>query len=447
MVILLKKNRIEQTDAINQIAIANSDNIDITILNNPIENIQYLMRKGRLIDAADLVVETLKKAKQMHPLYPKYSYKTMELGSDILFVHEPSSREISDLYPLHYKGKMKIIDSNLVNQDIDDYFAKKYFMQEKIKINIEYLEAWIGEELIDDLGEFSFEQYAIKNAEWYMIPQNLPKPIETKLFINVSQQEYLISNLELNVTGVSKSNNEIEISNLHQHQSPIIISIKLCLKKNGEISSNNKAKFNFRIRESFEKSVIAEKKFLEFMKYSSLQSQIKLINALTNDVIFIANDFSFENLEKIDYIDEKLLILNDLLEIEEKLNINFIMPSEMRIDDFNKIQLLKSLVNQEEAISSLSELSILVNDRTTLNMLINEIESSKIRVKFTEQIEIELFGVKVTNIIGDYEINNVTVQNIDKLKNKFEYYDDGDNIKVTFETSSKNNVKTNYYIS
>src|SRR5690606_26873294 len=104
-------------------------------------------------------------------------------------------------------GRLAINDADF-NEDetLGEFLTRKYFSQEKISIDIKYLETWIGEQLIDD--PLSIEQQAINDGEWFILPRKLPPPIKAKLVLTEETDRVIIDYLELRITSINNKENK-----------------------------------------------------------------------------------------------------------------------------------------------------------------------------------------------------------------------------------------------
>lgn len=76
----MMKREITQNEGVNQVALINSENNQITIINDPNEYINLLFQQGKYIEAADVFAKLYNQMGRLHPLYPNYIYKPVNLG-------------------------------------------------------------------------------------------------------------------------------------------------------------------------------------------------------------------------------------------------------------------------------------------------------------------------------------------------------------------------------
>lgn len=440
----MMKKEINQSEAINQVALINSKNSHVSIINSPTEYLNWLIQKGKLEEAADAFAKVYKQMEKTHPLYPHYLYKPVEYGSKIVFEHRPANIEVAKQFPLKYKGKFSIKDKDLIDgETIEEFLNRKYFSQEKIGIDMKYIETWIGEQLIDD--HLSIENHAVNEAEWFILPGKLPPPVKAKLVLSENETDrFVIDYLELRVTGVSKKENKITISNYHQKKSPIIISfiIPRILSNNNTIKGLSK--FNIKIREGFESKVIAEKTLLEFMKFAEQSSKITLVEIENQKQFFTSEGVNVDNIQDTEYMNGRIAILSDLLHIENVLDVQFQLPEKMGEEDFNNIEIMKAIVKNKEIITKIENLNIVIDNKSALKKLVNDIKEKPIMITGDEDKTIELLGVSFENIKATYKFENLVLKDPKRIRKKLEYMDEGENAKVEFIPGTKNVLITKY---
>ena len=442
----MMKKEIKQSEGINQIALINSKDNDITIINNPNEYISSLIRKGKLEEAVDVFAEVYNQFEKLHPLYPNYIYKPVELGSKIVFKHHPASKEIAEQLPLHYKGKFSIKDKDLrKDETLGDFITRKYLSQEKISVDIKYIETWIGEHLIDN--PFSFENQLVDNAEWFILPDKLPPPIKSKLVLSDDRVDRtVIDYLELRVTEVNNNENRIIISNKHQVSSPIVLALTIPNILSDKTVIEGSSKFDIKIRQGFEGRVIAEKLFLQFIKYAGQSTKISFIELEEQKEFFSAEDMNLDDPQDPEVIEERISILNDLLQIEDALEVEFQLPDIIEREDFEKIFILKRIIEDKEVIASIDSFSAVFDNIEALRKMIYVLKNQPVTVTAKEKMVIELFGIKFENIGVSHTFDNLIIKDPERIKKKLEFLDIGDTVNVEFEPGTKNIVSTRYNI-
>lgn len=439
------KKGINQSEGINQVALINSNDNQVTIINSPTDYMSRLIKNGKIEEAVEVFAKVYKQTEQLHPLYPLYTYKPIEVGSEIVFEHSPANKTIAETLPIQFKGKFTINDRDFIEgETLGEFFTRKYFSQEKVSIDMKYIETWIGEQLIDD--SISIEQHAINNGEWFILPRELPPPIKAKLVLTEQADRVIIDYLELRVTEVNNKENKIEISNNHQKNSPIIVTLTIPSIFVNNTPVDDSSKFNIKIRENYEGKIIAEKIFLTFIKYVGLSSKMSLKDVETQKLFFTAESIKLDNPEDIQDIDNRLSLLSDLLQIESVLDVEFQLPEIIYEEDFEKIEILMAIIEEKEIKTKIENFSAVFDNKEALHKMIYEVKDSPIMITGHEEKVIDLFGVKFENIKVTHRFENLIIKNPDRIKKKLEYLDEGETVKVEFVPGTRNIVITRYYI-
>ncbi|WP_240378021.1 hypothetical protein [Bacillus piscicola] len=437
---------INQNNALNQVALINSKGNQVNIVNNPIEYISMLIEQGKFEEAVGILKEVTDQVEKLHPLYPHYSFTPVNIGSKIAFEHRPASKEVAKKYPLHFKGSFSITEGQATEgETFEDLVTRKYFSQEKISIDMKYIETWIGDELINN--EFSLEHHAVEEGEWFIVPEKLPFSIKAKLVLVEEIERVLVDYLELSITEVDNKRNRMVISNIRQENSPVVLSLIMPnIFVHDSPTEEEKIKFNIRVRESFERNVRAEKVFLEFLKYARKCSEMRLIALETQNIFFSSKNVRLDDSQDIQGLNERLLLLSELTRIEDEFDIRFQLPDIMGDEDYEKIEVLKAVINKKEITSKIENFSTNFDDKDTVQKFINDVEDKPLMITANENKVFELFGVPFKNIEAKHTFENLVVKNPERIKKKLEYFDEGDTIKVELKPGTKNYLVTLYSV-
>ncbi|MFS0562770.1 hypothetical protein AB1K91_18805 [Terribacillus sp. 179-K 1B1 HS] len=436
------KKEISQNEGVNQVALIKSNDNQINIINSPIEYMSWLIKNGKLEEAVEVFTKVYNEAEKLHPLYPLYRYKPVEIGSKIVFEHHPANEKVAQTHPLQYKGKFSISDRDFnEGETIGDYLTRKYFSQEKISIDMKYIETYIGDQFIED--KLSIEQNALNDGKWFILPRELPPPIKAKLVLIEQTDRVIIDYLELRITEVNKNPNRIVISNINQEGSPIVLSLSIpnIFIKNSPVGSDSK--FNIRIRESFEGKVSAEKIFLEIMKYAGQSSKMSLIDLESQKPFFTAG-INMDYSQEFQDMDYRISLLSDLLQIENTLDVQFQLPEMVVEEDFENIEILKAIIEGKTIESKIENVSVILDNIKALEKIVYNVDSRPIIIQENEVKQFELFGVEFENIKVTHTIENLVVKEPERIKKKLKFFDDGETVKVEFKPGTKNTVTTQY---
>lgn len=138
--------------------------------------------------------------------------------------------------------------------------------------------------------------------------------------------------------------------------------------------------------------------------------------------------------------------LDILQRIEKHFNVELTLPERITDEDNENIEILLSVIEEKEVIRTFKDLSLNINDKQALELLVNDIKESAFMLTANISKEIELFGVKFPKLNGDYKIENIATKFPGKVKKKLEAFDEGDIVKVQFKPGTRNEIITRYYL-
>ncbi|MDV6378797.1 hypothetical protein ORD22_11280 [Sporosarcina sp. GW1-11] len=407
-----------------------------------------MIKSGKRQEAADEFAEVFKQIEEIHPLHPLYTYKPTELGSKIVFEHQPLNAEVAKQYPIKYRGRFSIIDKDMkLGETINEFLSRKHVRQEKVQIDVKYIETWIGKKKIID--PLSLEQNAIKEGDWYMLPAPLPPPIRAKLVSTRVEDNVIIDYMELRTTKINRMDSIAVISNEHQKDSPVLFSLIFKNLSNSDPTINRfDIDMNFKIRESFERTVMAEIIFLTFLKCSISNGNMILSDLEKGVNFFEAQPSTLDTDYDAKTVDERLSLLNDLRLMEHYFCVKFHLPDNMKDEDFRKFEILKAIMEEKEVVTGLKNFNATFNGIDGLKRLIDDAEekSIKITADSSDQLNINLFGAEINNVNMSYTIEDIKVKNPERIKEKIRLFDESEIIKVEFIPGEKNKLSTRYSV-
>lgn len=439
---------IKQSEGNVQVALQNSDNNQITIIQTPQEYIRELITMGKIDEAVLELKKTVEMFQNMHPLSPYYRYKPIHIGNTIVFDHEPIDDAILEKYPLTYKGAFSFRPDDIqTDETLEQYMIRKWISQESINIDMKYIQTWIGDQEIDN--PHSLENYAVKEGDWKITPKKLPPPLKAKVnVIDRCKTKSVLNYVELSLSELNWSNNTISISNENQKHCPVFIFFTVPNFLNEKVTSFKgfKATFNFKLRDSYKGTVSGELAYLNFVKELSSSKHIEVVEIMTNKPIFSANIAEVDiglNQEKIESRGE---FLNKLKLIEEKLHITFHIPDNIDDEDIENIEVLTCIAIKKPKNSKFNEFNITANSIDSTNEVIKAIgyHSKVLQGEYTLSKTIEVFGAKVEGVKIWYKFNNVLIKDVERLKNKLLYVEHGEPITITCKPGKKNTLSTYY---
>ena len=173
---------------------------------------------------------------------------------------------------------------------------------------------------------------------------------------------------------------------------------------------------------------------------------MELIDIERQKMLFSASQITFEDLGELEEVKERMNFLDVLYRIEKYFNVELTLPEKITDEDDENIEILLSVVEEKEVIRTFKDLSLNINEKQALELLVNDIKESAFMLTATIIKEIELFGVKFPKLNGDYKIENIATKFPGKVKKKLEAFDEGDIVKVQFKPGTRNEIITKYYL-
>lgn len=442
----MKKKKIEQKDALVQVGLQDSDNNEVTVIVSPTEMIEKLMKQGRYEEAIAEVKKVHDLVGQNHPFYPYYQYKAIPFGNKMVLQHEPLDKEIAKRYPLSFKGKVTIDENEFeADESLEEMLTRKRFSQEIVKIDMNFLETWIGEQKIEN--DFTLEHEAAKDGEWVIMPGKLPPPLKVKLVLRGDKEHTIVEYLEIRLTRISKKDNLMVISNEQQENSPYLLKLLIDLKDEQKQKQTFKGKVNFLLRKDFIGLVNPEKTILKFLKYTQECDSLDIVDLERQKSIFETQEFSVDDVESLEVIDRKLAFLNELIEIEDFFDVKFRLGTEISSADFKNIDILNSIIKKQPIKNTFEEISLMFSDKKSiLSFYQNTVDGKGILItaEEREEKEIQLFGASIKNICTKRTLDNVKFANPEKLEHKLKYMEEGDTVNVKFIPGTKNEINYEY---
>jgi hypothetical protein len=439
------KKRIDQRAGQLQVALQDSNNNNIKIISNPKDHIEELLKSGKLKDAAEYLGDIHKLYQQAHPLWPFYIYKPVSYGNKTVLDHKPVNKQASNEYPLMYKGTFTIdVKKYGETLSFNELIRKATARQEEIQMNIKYIETWIGNTKIDDEGTLVRE--AVKDGSWVIIPRELPPPIKIKV---VKENETILDYIELNLSDIEKE--YIVLDNSKQETSKFLVTLRI--DKHAFINDNEQndgllnvnTKFNLSIKEGHQGNILANYKILHFILGTLKNQNMSFVNLETGGNFAVVNNYSAENKESISDIERDLELIKDLMAIEKHFNIEFVLPEKIEKDDYECIDILLSVLRNKERKGKFNDLILDYSQKDGLQDLIKKAENlDKLLFKMNTEIKVELFDQTVTDIIQEDTLDNLIIEDVEKVKRKLSDMEDGETIKVKLIPNSNNQITTVY---
>lgn len=283
-----------------------------------------------------------------------------------------------------------------------------------------------------------------------MLPAPLPPPIKAKLVATGLENNVIIDYLELRTTKINREENIGIISNEHQKNSPVVFSLTLKNFFNSDLTNNRfDIDMKFKIREDFERTVMAEIIFLNFIKCTINNSSMILSDLESGVNFFEAQPSASDTDYDIESIDERLSLLNNLRSIEHYFGVKFHLPDNMADEDFVNLEILRAIMEDKEVVTGIGDLSATFNGVDGLKRLIDDAEEKSIKITAgsSNQLNINLFGAEINNINMAYTVEDIKIKNPERIREKIRLFDEGEVIKVDFIPGEKSRLSTRYSVN
>lgn len=446
---MFKKNDSIKQEGNENLAIQNSE---VTIVVSAFDEIAKLGKIGDYEGVFRLLSQLKDLASIQHPYYPHYTYKPINFGDKIFVEHEPRSKQDAQLFPLSYRGRFNISKENMDGfTNIDELLHDAFIKQKEIEIDMVSLYSLINgvkvpTPLLDD---------TIKGSKWVMKPAPLPDSLKLK-FSAISEEEEssIIDYLEMSISGFNKEENIITLNNNRQQNCKLLVSLIIPLndedsEKDNALLSN--VKLNIRIKDQYQGNVEANKIFLNFMMLSK-KSDVTLTfkNLISQTNFMTAQDFKFEETNLTNLVSD-YEFLERLARIETHFDINFTIPEIITEEDLEDLRSLESMISKEPIRQKVKWLSLKMSDKKGVENIIDifdqneNIGKSLMLETSGENPRIEIFNATVPIKKVQTIYSSLKVEDINKLKRKYEDMEEGEVIKVKFVPDSSNEMENRFF--
>lgn len=415
------RNSIKQ-EGNNNIAIQNSE---ITFVNLSVrDHVKILAQQNQYEGIIHMLEDIKDEFGKIHPFYPNYKYKITKFADSVLVEHIPRSNEIAKSLPLKFQGKFNISGANMKGfSTLKDLLYDAYLKRESIEIEMKSLQAIIGEHEVDTpmINDF------ISAGKWYIAPTEVPKTYKVKYFKRKGDmQSVIFEYLEVSMT---EDNDEyIVIDNRWQRNAKIYFGIKIYNKV------GLKTKINIKINKEFIHNIEANLLYLNFVyqtRQVEKEAQFVLKDLENNTNYFVFNSKNFgEIVNKIDNLTYKIKTLERLIELENKLKVEFAFDglSEMDIENIARLEAIYSetkTFSQKLRCSTLSDIKAGDLKNITKN---GQYE----RMEFVEgNGAIVLLGVEIPYKSRRRSFASFKIDKYEQLCNKLDLLDDSDKTSLT----------------
>ena len=409
----------EQTTNLEKVMAANTeklaqkiDSIQIGQDAFPIAASMKLMQEGNITQVEQSLNNWFDAVGCTHLLYPDYRYE-LENGSR-RFYSRPSSKQAIQKYPpkIACTGTIQMGDKYLDKFDaatID--YANRH--QLPITLNVETAKKYLG----------SFEDPIQHEAE-DLIGQKLivkPQPFPPAFPCSIAVDGETIFDYVLFRTQEIQDDGTILISNAEQQNTPFKISLS---------ANTGTAKTALSIKTDNPRNE-------DLLKYVRFFKSVSAGATISIKVLSLGEELASGKFSNIDYqcgfdnVDEELDFLEKVVAIEKHFGGEIDIPSEITEDDYRVISYLATLVTGGVSTGSWSKFEVSIPVTDELKERMRSEDNSVFSLSYVGSISVSLYNRKYElNAIKRFEA--VQYQNLERLKQKVDVLDIGDDIKLTF---------------
>lgn len=434
----------------NPIAVVDSN---IIINYSSMDELARLTREGDYRGIADLMQQLKEMATKNHPFFPHYRYKMVDFGGKTFFDHEPITQEAKEKFPLSYKGKFNLTTDQIGNsKNLEELLKDAFFKQKEIEINMISLKAWIGGNQV----ETPLMEDTLKGTKWVIEPKPLPEPLKLNFFIRKENMDIsLINYLELNIRDTKEDANLIILDNSRQQQAKLLITFsipnELLHQQESEEYVANKADINLKVKEEYKDDIDANRNLLQILILLQENTSPVIMEQINENKVFIqAHNFVLHG--ELNDLKRDYELVQRLFKLEQFFQVDLRLPNMFKEEDWESIYVLEQIMKNENIKMKFNHLQLNLSNKNGIHNTMQVFEKNKnrgteMRMEYTPvDNTIELFGatVKIKRIHADYK--NLKIENLPKLKKKYEYMDDGETVTIRLVPGTNNSLEQRYFI-
>lgn len=355
-----------------------------------------------------------------HCLAPYYGFKLE--GSNRL-VSIPLLKEATEFYPPGFQMNIKNVRvGNKESNKIDDStFAYSYRHQVPIQFDIISAKKKLG----DTLDPIQIEAEKMIGAHAYVYPKEFPHARAYSISVD---DELFYDYLLMRTNEILEDGTAI-ISNTEQHNAPVSVTFYLNIDRHSfttnmkVIDDDNKSSLKYRI---FLRALSSGGK----LRVKDLESNVMLVEGCPNS----------EKPKDPEILDQEIDLLEKLVSIEEFIGEPIHVPDEITVRDHLLIERIYTLVSGEEYSGKWTEFEIGLEYSDESRDKILEMEANRYMFMICQMADFSLFD-KTFSLPLKREYFDAIVLDLDKLKEKVRFLDEGDSFKIKIHSDGENGSK------
>ncbi|UGB30662.1 abortive infection system toxin AbiGii family protein [Metabacillus sp. B2-18] len=181
--------------------------------------------------------------------------------------------------------------------------------------------------------------------------------------------------------------------------------------------------------------------FMKFL-YEAKKTPFSLKVLKTDSDLFVAKNWNVDIGDEEEF-KKTIEFLERLNKVEEFFDVKFTLPENITIKDEEALYILESVINNKDIKGTFKSTSIMLDKVNEVNEFIEVMENnpkgSKMSVEMVEPF-ITLFGatIKFEKSVATYD--TVKIRDFERLKSKARFMNDGETVKIDFESGKRNNI-------
>lgn len=352
----------------------------------------------------------------IHPLSTYYGVDMVGDFDQKQFVSKPRMKEALVKYPpqIRLKATDVSIAGIKATEISGDIFRYSYEHQASINLFVEDAKQYLG----DIPDPFQWQADSIIGKKIELIPPEFPEAKPYSIYIDGQLYfEYLLMRV------FKIENNIIYMSNEEQENRDYDVNFILDME-------NSNIRLNIKVLTNRAKNWAH---YYRFVKNTVNKAKLQ-IKMLDSDKL-LGEGISKDSVD-IEDVDKKLELFNLMDEVEHEFNIEFDIPQDVTIGEYNQLKYLSDLINKRENKQNFTSCKFTHELSEQIKSSLLGMENIKMWFQYELIREFNIFGsVFKIKVLRKFE--SVIISDFEKLKKKLDILDFGDNITFSIEPSEE----------